>query len=73
MKIKFSRNLYNYSVAVMYLMLGTFLLLKYSVWQEVPSIKLCAFAIVVIAYGLFRGYRGYKASQTQNEDQDETE
>jgi predicted membrane chloride channel (bestrophin family) len=64
---------YGFFVLVLYLMLGILLLLKFLVWQEVPSFRMASFAIVVIAYGIFRGYRTYKEYQTFNEELDEVE
>ena len=54
-------------------MFGILLLYKYLVWQEVPSVGMASFGIVVILYGFFRGYRGYKAYLTSKKEQDEIE
>jgi predicted negative regulator of RcsB-dependent stress response len=73
MKIKLSKNLFGFFVMFLYLMLGILFILNYSVWQDVPSISLSLFGVVIIAYGLFRGYRSYKAIQIENNEQDEIE
>lgn len=69
MKLKNSKILYSLFILVLYLVLGTLLMLKYLVWQEVPSLSHALFGFVVIAYGVFRGYRAYKAYQTEKEDE----
>ena len=71
MKLRISKILYSLLIVVLYLTFGILLLLKYLVWQEVPSISLSIFGVFVIIYGLFRGYRGYKAYQTEKEEQNE--
>ena len=71
MKFKISKFIYSFFVVVLYLVTGFLVLLKYSVWQEEPSMRLSLFGIAVIIYGLFRGYRGYREYQSQKEEQDE--
>jgi hypothetical protein len=73
MKIRVSKSLYSFFVMVLYLVFGFILLLKYSVWQEEPSIRFSLFGLVIIAYGLYRGYRAYKDFQTEKENEDEFE
>ena len=73
MKLGISKYTVNFVVAVLYLVLGSFIILKYSVWVDKPDMRLMLFGIAVIAYGIFRGYRAYKDSQSQKEDQDEME
>lgn len=71
MKFKISKFIYSFFVVVLYLVSGFLVLLKYSVWQEKPSMRLSLFGIAVIIYGLFRGYRGYREYQSEKEEQDE--
>jgi hypothetical protein len=71
MKFKISKFLYSFFVVVLYLVSGLLVLLKYSVWQEEPSMRLSLFGIAVMIYGLFRGYRGYREYQNQKKEQNE--
>lgn len=71
MKFKISKFLYSFFVVVLYLVSGFLVFLKYSVWQEEPSMRLSLFGIAVMIYGLFRGYRGYREYKEQKEEQDE--
>lgn len=71
MKFKISKFLYSFFVVVLYLVSGSLVLLKYSVWQEEPSMRLSLFGIAIIIYGLYRGYRGYKEYQDEKEEQNE--
>lgn len=61
--------LYSFFILVLYLLLGILIILKFLVWQEVPSVGLSLFGVVVIAYGFFRWYRAYRAYQSENEDE----
>ena len=54
-------------------MIGTFALVKYLVWTEQPNTGMVIFGVVVILYGLYRGYRSYKASQIVKNEKDEVE
>ncbi|HET6560217.1 MAG TPA: hypothetical protein VFG54_23010 [Prolixibacteraceae bacterium] len=56
---------------VLYLVSGFLVLLKYSVWREEPDMRLSLFGVVVMIYGLFRGYRGYREYKELQEDRDE--
>lgn len=71
MKFKISKFLYSFFVVVLYLVSGFFVLLKYSVWQEKPSMRLSLFGVAVILYGLYRGYRGYREYKNEKVEQDE--
>ena len=73
MILKNSKILYSFFILILYLVFGILLLYKYLVWQEVPSVGMASFGIVVILYGFFRGYRGYKAYLTSKKEQDEIE
>ena len=73
MKLSISKYTVNFFIAVLYLVLGSFIILKYSVWEEKPDMRLTFFGIAVIAYGIFRGYRAYRDYQSQKEDQNEME
>ena len=73
MKLRIPKYFLSLCVVCIYLVLGFFVLLKYSVGQEEPDIRFSIFGVVVIAYGIFRGYRTYREYQTQKEDQDEME
>jgi hypothetical protein len=53
--------------------MGSLIILKYSVGQEEPDIRLSLFGAVVIIYGIYRGYRAYKDYQSEKEEQDEKE
>jgi len=68
MKIRVIKSLYSFFIVVIYLVLGSLVILKYSVWQEEPSMSLASFGLVVIAYGLFRGYRAYREYKTLKEE-----
>jgi len=65
MKLKMPHVIYNSVVVVLYFSSGILLLLKYLIWQEVPDVRLALAGIVVMAYGIFRGYRAY--SEYKNE------
>lgn len=58
---------------VMYLLLGVLILLKYSVGQDKPDVWMSLFGVVVLVYGLFRGYRTYREYESEKEEQDEME
>ena len=73
MKLKIPKYFLSLCVVCLYLVLGFLVLLKYSVGQGEPDIRFSLFGVVVIAYGIFRGYRAYKEYQIQKEDQDEME
>ena len=73
MKLGISKYTVSFFVAVLYLVLGPFIILKYSVWAEKPDMRLVLFGIAVIAYGIFRGYRAYLDYQSQKEEQDDNE
>lgn len=73
MKLNNIKFLYSFFILILYLGLGILLLLKYLVWQEVPNVLMASFGIVVMAYGLFRGYRAYRMYQKSNEELDESE
>ena len=73
MKNGLIKLLYSFFILILYLVSGTLLLLKYLAWQEVPNFGMASLGIVVIGYGLFRGYRSYKAYQTFKQEQDEFE
>ena len=71
MKLKVSKILYSLIIMVLYLVSGILLILKNLVWQEVPDTGMTVFGVVVIGYGLFRGYRAWQAYQISKDDQDE--
>lgn len=73
MKINNLKILYSFFILVLYFVFGILLLFKYLVWQEVPSLSMASFGIVVMAYGVFRGYRAYRSYQTSKEKEDEVE
>ena len=73
MKIGISKYTVSFFVSLLYLVLGTFIILKYLVWEDKTDIRFTFFGIAVIAYGLFRGYRAYREYQSQKENQDEME
>ena len=73
MKLSIPKYYVNYFVAVMYLLLGILILLKYSVGQDKPDVWLSLFGVVVIVYGIFRGHRAYREYESEKEDQDEME
>ena len=73
MKLRIPKYFLSFCVVVLYLVSGFLVLLKYSVGQETPDMRLSLFGVVVMAYGIFRGYRAYKEYQSQKEDQDEME
>jgi len=73
MKLDFSKVLYGYVIMALYLMVGAFCLVKYWIMQDKPNGTMVFFGVAVILYGLFRGYRSYKASQTPNDEMDEDE
>jgi len=58
---------------VLYLVMGTLIILKYAVWEDQPDMRLSLFGVAVIGYGLFRGYRAYSDYQSQREDSHEME
>jgi len=55
----------------LYLTCGILLLLKHLVWQKEPDVTFASFGALIICYGLFRGYRAYKAYQTAKDEQNE--
>jgi hypothetical protein len=73
MNLKVLKSLYSFFVTALYLVFGFYLLMKYSFWQEEPSISFSIFGLFVMIYGLFRGYRAYKTFQSENDDKDEIE
>lgn len=73
MKVRFSKYWVNIFIMILYLVMGMLIILRYSVWQDQSDIKLSLFGVVVIIYGIFRGYRAYKVYQSQKEEQDEKE
>ncbi len=72
MRLK-AKIIYSFFIVVLYLVLGILLLLKYLVWQEVPGLSMALFGVVVMAYGIFRGIRGYREYQNLKNGTDETE
>ncbi|MBW8330842.1 MAG: tetratricopeptide repeat protein [Prolixibacteraceae bacterium] len=73
MKLGISKVLYSVIILVLYLVSGILLIVKNLFWQEVPDTGMTIFGVVVIGYGLFRGYRAYKLYQTSKENEDEVE
>jgi len=73
MKLNITKVAYGFVVMALYLMIGTFALMKYVFWTGESNIGMAVFGVVVILYGLFRGYRSYKASQVPTDEQDEVE
>jgi len=69
--LKNLKFLYRFLISVIYFLFGTLLLLKYLVWQEVPSFSIALFGVVVMAYGFFRGYRAYMAYKIAKDEQDD--
>jgi hypothetical protein len=70
MKLNFSKVLYGFIVAVLYLLIGTFTLLKFYIWQVTPDLSMLIFGTAVILYGLYRGYRSYMAYKTAKDEKD---
>jgi hypothetical protein len=73
MKLSISKYTVNFFIAVLYLILGPLIILKYSIWVDKADMRLMLFGLAVIVYGIFRGYRAYRDYQSQKEDQDEME
>lgn len=73
MKLRVPRYSISFFIMVLYLVMGSLIILKYSVGQEEPDMRLALFGAVVIIYGIYRGYRAYKDYQTEKEEQNETE
>lgn len=70
MKLKIPKVIYSFFVVVLYFLFGILLLLKYLVWQEVPDFRMAAFGGLVLAYGIFRGYRAYRDYKLKDEETD---
>jgi len=73
MNRNFSKVIYGYVVMVLYLVIGAFALMKYLYWTGEPNLGMAVFGGVVILYGLYRGYRSYKASQTPKDEYNDSE
>lgn len=73
MKFGISKVFYSSVVAVIYLLAGIFLLIKYIYWQEVRNVSYLIFGLAIIAYGIFRGYRAYLDYKIAKEEEDELE
>lgn len=73
MKLRTPKYLVSFFVVVLYLVSGTLIVLKYSVWQEPADMRLLLFGAVVIIYGAFRGFRAYREYQSQKEEENEME
>lgn len=73
MKLRIPKYYLSFCVVIFYLVSGFLVLLKFSVGQETSDMRLPLFGVVVMAYGIFRGYRAYKEYQSQKEDQNEME
>ncbi len=71
MKLGIAKIIYALFIAVMYIVFGILLLLKYLVWQKEPNISIGLFGIVMVGYGIFRGYRGYKSYNDSIEKQED--
>lgn len=71
MKLGISKVFYSSVVAVIYLLAGIFLLLKYFLWLEVRNISFAIFGVAIIGYGIFRGYRAYLDYKISKEEEDE--
>jgi hypothetical protein len=67
MKLKTLKIIYNFFVLVLYFLFGTLLLVKYTIWQEVPDFRMVAFGVVVLCYGAFRGFRAYQEYKSKDE------
>jgi len=73
MKLNFTKVIYGFVVMALYLIIGAFALLKYVFWSDQKNIGMIIFGVVVILYGLFRGYRSYTAAQITKDEKDEYE
>lgn len=71
MKNKSLKIAYGIAIVVLYLMFGILLLNKFLLGSEQRNTSMTIFALVVIAYGLFRGYRVYKSFQDRDENETE--
>ena len=73
MKTLNPKLIYSFLILVLYAVSGILLLVKYLIWQEVPDWRLGAFGLVVIGYGIFRGYRVWneylRNKETDREDE----
>jgi len=72
MKLRVTKYSVSFFIVILYLVMGSFVVWKYSIGQKEPDLKLSLFGFAIIAYGLFRGYRAYKDYQSQQEEQDES-
>ncbi len=73
MKLRNIKLFYSFFIVVLYFVFGILLLFKYLVWREVPNISLGIFGVVVLLYGLFRGYRTYMEYVESKKEEDATE
>jgi hypothetical protein len=63
--------IFNYSMSVVYLLAGIFLLVKG--WQTLDPLKNKLLGALLIAYGVFRAFRIYKSLQVAgNKDDSES-
>jgi hypothetical protein len=70
MKLNFSKVLYGFVVMALYLVIGVFTLVKFWLLQDEPNYSMVAFGVLIIVYGIYRGYRSYIASQTPKDEID---
>lgn len=73
MKFGISKVFYSSVVAVIYLLAGIFMLIRYIYWPEGRNISYIIFGVAIIAYGIFRGYRAYLDYKSEKEEEDELE
>jgi predicted membrane chloride channel (bestrophin family) len=67
MKPNMSKVFYSFFIVVLYFLLGSLLLYKYVIKQGVPDFRMAGFAVLVIGYGIYRGYRTYREYKRNKE------
>jgi hypothetical protein len=70
MKVNFTKVIYGFIVMALYLMIGAFALTKYWILSDQKNTGMIIFGLVVILYGLYRGYRSYAAAQIAKNEKD---
>ena len=69
MKLNISKVFYSFFIVVLYFLLGSLLLYKYVLKQEVPDYRMAGFAVIVMGYGIYRGYRTYREYKKTKEEE----
>ena len=65
------RIIFNYTMSVIYLLLGLYLINKG--WASLDSFQNKGLGILLIAYGIFRAYRIYSSAAADKKENEENE